>query len=66
MDHGKVLFYGTLMMIFKVIKEGLVEGTNIKIRVNDAISGPDGSFYCGTDATKWQNDLVLELIQITQ
>tara|TARA_Y100000817_G_scaffold65502_2_gene49438 strand:- start:7878 stop:8777 length:900 start_codon:yes stop_codon:yes gene_type:complete len=46
---------------FKVIKEGLVEGTNIKIRVNDAISGPDGSFYCGTDATKWQNDLVFRI-----
>ena len=46
---------------FKVIKEGLVEGTNIKIRVNDAISGPDGSFYCGTGATKWQNDLVFRI-----
>ena len=43
------------------IKKGKVDGTDVNIRVNDAISGPDGSFYCGTDATKWSNDVVFRI-----
>jgi len=46
---------------FEVIKEGKIKGTKINIRVNDAISGPDGSFYCGTDATNWTNDIVFRI-----
>ena len=46
---------------FKIIKQGKIDGTEINIRVNDATSGPDGSFYCGTDATNWTNDVVFRI-----
>ena len=45
----------------EIIKEGKIDGTDINIRVNDVISGPDGSFYCGTDATSWKNDVVFRI-----
>tara|TARA_B100001250_G_scaffold89810_1_gene74567 strand:+ start:28224 stop:29123 length:900 start_codon:yes stop_codon:yes gene_type:complete len=45
----------------EIIKEGKIDGTDINIRVNDVISGPDGSFYCGTDATNWKNDVVFRI-----
>ena len=45
----------------EIIKKGKIDGTDINIRVNDATSGPDGSFYCGTDATKWSNDVVFRI-----
>ncbi len=42
-------------------KKGKIDGTDINIRVNDATSGPDGSFYCGTDATNWSDDVVFRI-----
>ena len=35
--------------------------TDINIRINDATAGPDGGFYCGTDATNWENDVVFRI-----
>jgi len=45
----------------ETIKKGKVDGTDVNIRINDATSGPDGSFYCGTDATNWRNDVVFRI-----
>lgn len=45
----------------EIIKKGKIDGTDINIRVNDATSGPDGSFYCGTDATNWSDDVVFRI-----
>jgi len=46
---------------FKWIKTGTFEGTNIPFRINDTTAGPDGSFYCGTDASDWQNDILFRV-----
>ena len=46
---------------YKVLKEGKVDGTDVPVRINDAISGPDGSFYGGTDRVGWKDDAVFRL-----
>ena len=46
---------------FQLLRNGKIDGTKVNIRVNDATSGPDGSFYCGTDSTNWQNDVVFRI-----
>ena len=46
---------------FHLLRNGEIDGTKVNIRVNDATSGPDGSFYCGTDATNWKNDVVFRI-----
>ena len=46
---------------FQLLRNGEIDGTKVNIRINDATSGPDGSFYCGTDATNWQNDVVFRI-----
>ena len=46
---------------FQLLRNGEIDGTKVNIRVNDATSGPDGSFYCGTDSTNWQNDVVFRI-----
>ena len=46
---------------FNWIKVGNFEGKDTAIRINDVTSGPDGSFYCGTDTSKWQNDILFRL-----
>ena len=46
---------------FKWIKTGTFEGTNIPFRINDTTAGPDGSFYCGTDASNWKNDILFRV-----
>ena len=46
---------------YKILKEGTVDGTDVPVRVNDATSGPDGSFYCGTDRKGWKDDVVFRL-----
>ena len=46
---------------YKVLKEGKVDGTDVPVRINDATSGPDGSFYGGTDRVGWKDDAVFRL-----
>ena len=46
---------------YKVLKEGKVDGTDGPVRINDATSGPDGSFYGGTDRVGWKDDAVFRL-----
>ena len=46
---------------YKLLKSGKIDGTQINIRINDATAGPDGSFYCGTDASNWSNDVVFRI-----
>ena len=46
---------------FNWIKVGNFEGKDTAIRINDVTSGPDGSFYCGTDTSKWENDILFRL-----
>ena len=46
---------------FNWIKVGNFEGKDTAIRINDVTSGPDGSFYCGTDTSEWQNDILFRL-----
>ena len=46
---------------YKVLKEGTIDGTDVPVRINDSTSGPDGSFYCGTDRVGWKDDVVFRL-----
>ena len=46
---------------FKWIQSGNFEGKDTAIKINDATSGPDGSFYCGTDASDWQSDILFRV-----
>ena len=46
---------------YKVLKEGVIDGTDVPVRINDATSGPDGSFYGGTDRVGWKDDAVFRL-----
>ncbi len=47
---------------FKWIKEGtLPDKRNTEVKINDATSGPDGSFYCGTDASDYENDVLFRV-----
>ena len=47
---------------YKWIKEGtLPDKRNTKVKINDATSGPDGSFYCGTDASDYEKDVLFRV-----
>ena len=46
---------------YKLLRDGAINDTGINIRINDATAGPDGGFYCGTDATNWENDVVFRI-----
>ena len=46
---------------YKLLRDGVINDTDINIRINDATAGPDGGFYCGTDATNWENDVVFRI-----
>jgi D-xylonolactonase len=46
---------------FKWLKTGNFEGTDKVIKINDCTSGPDGSLYCGTDTSNWENDTLFRL-----
>ena len=46
---------------YKLLRDGSINDTGINIRINDATAGPDGGFYCGTDATNWENDVVFRI-----
>ena len=46
---------------YRWIKQGTLDGRDTAVKINDATSGPDGSFYCGTDASNYENDVIFRV-----